>query len=158
MKLDGKHVMSSEEASMSSANETYIRWETPVSDLAYLALLELRQVGLSLTLDLEGKRGDVAEQWRVVFRRQAGYANLREEYRARQWSVMPKTAKGWTIIHEESPWLAELRAEERFDLYGNAAARHYMVCTEDDVIDVLSVEPPVISRLVASEVAAPGST
>ena len=51
---------------------------------------------------------------------------------------------GWTRIDPDSSWLADLRSREALLDVHSPGCRHYIIVTEDDVIDVLTPEEPTI--------------
>lgn len=121
------------------------RWETPVSDLRDLALESLHQHGRTLALALAGRRGDAAERWTMTFAAQYGYRNLLEEYRTALWTTWP-AATGNTVEVHASSWVARLREEASFDVFLGARARHFMILTGDDVLDVIALIEPALAQ------------
>jgi hypothetical protein len=124
------------------------RWQTPVSDAQSLAMVSLLDHnGLHITL--EDLQDPARRRFKFVFRRVAAYRNILEEYRMSE-PVLPHGA-GWTVTVPNSPWLAGLRAEEPLLDVHSAGCRHYVIVTEDDVIDILCPEPPEIMEVASAK-------
>jgi hypothetical protein len=54
------------------------------------------------------------------------------------------------VILADSQWIAELHAREPVFAISAPKARHFMVLTGDDVVDVLSSDDPEIARISLS--------
>lgn len=128
------------------------RWQTPVSDARSLAMVSLLdRDGLRITV--QDLRDPARRRFEFLFRRVVGYRNLLEEFRTSEPTLPPGT--GWTVVIPDSPWLADLRAKEALlDVYA-PECRHFMIVTEDDVIDVLSPEVPEIREVAPADPAEP---
>ena len=121
-----------------------IRWEAAVSDAKSLAMVSLLDHdGLHITV--QDLRDPARRRYRFTFHRVPAYRNILEEYRTGE-PVAPK-GTGWTRVVPESPWLSELRKREPLLDVHSPACEHYVIVTEDDVIDVLSPEPPTIHEV-----------
>ncbi|HYE19344.1 MAG TPA: hypothetical protein VEA69_12920 [Tepidisphaeraceae bacterium] len=80
----------------------------------------------------------------MTFRRCPAYRNIMEEFRLALWGHLDATGQrcGWTFTVVGSPWIASFRpAEPLLDLYFPGLA-HYVITTEDDVVEVLADAPP----------------
>ena len=133
------------------------RWETPVSDAASLAMVSLLdQDGLHITL--QDLRDPGRRRFRFSFERVPAYRNILEEYRTSERRT--GEGLGWTRIDPESAWLADLRRREPLLDHFRPGCVHYVIVTEDDVLDVLSPEPPEIVEMPAArdEEAVPGKS
>lgn len=131
------------------------RWETPVVDIHAVALVSLID-NVSLEVTVEATRMPGRPRWRFVFDRVAAYRNILEEYRLELWGHLDESGQrcGFTFTVQDSPWIAELRPNEPLlELY-NPGLQHYVLCTDDDVIEVLSAQPV---RVQAAESAPPDS-
>jgi hypothetical protein len=91
-------------------------------------------------------------RWRITFKRCAGYQNILEEYRLQLWQHLDETHQrcGNTFIVCDSPWIATLAADEALLEDRRPTLIHYVIATSDDVIDVLSSDPPEIIELEAA--------
>jgi hypothetical protein len=130
-------------------NWVFERWDTPVSDAQSLALVSLTDVQGTLSIVLEDQRHPQRHRFQVDFTRYPGYRNLLEEYRLELWDALAgTTATGWTLLVVVSPWIAEIKQHESLldVLYPNL--KHYLISTEDDVIEVLSDETPTIYPII----------
>lgn len=124
------------------------RWHTPVSDAQSLAMVSLLdQNGLHMTLD--DLQDPARRRFKFVFRRIAAYRNILEEYRMSESS--PPHGTGWTVTVSDSPWLAELWTEEPLLDVHSAGCLHYVIVTEDDVIDILCPKPPEIVEVAPAK-------
>jgi hypothetical protein len=65
------------------------------------------------------------------------------------WIDRP-SRKSNTVILADSQWIAELHAREPVFAISAPKARHFMVLTGDDVVDVLSSDDPEIARISLS--------
>ena len=121
-----------------------LRWDTPVSDAGSLAMVSLLdQDGLHITLrDL---RDPTRRRYRFTFREVAAYRNILEEYRLSEPPVPEGT--GWTRLFSQSPWLRELRQREPLLDVHTPNCQHYVIVTEDDVVDILSPIAPEIREV-----------
>ena len=133
------------------------RWETPVSDAASLALVSLvDQDGLHITV--QDLRDTDRRRFRFSFERVPAYRNILEEYRTSE--PQPAKSAAWTRIDPKSAWLADLRRREPLLEVHSPGCRHYIIVTEDDVIDVLAPAAPQIVEVAAArdDEAAPGKS
>ena len=124
------------------------RWETPLSDLKSVAMASLVDDG-QLSITVEAPREDGRPRWHVTFETYPGYRNLLEQFRLELWTHLDSTRQrfGTTFTVADSPWIKTLRETEGvFDSY-YPEIEHYVVLTEDDVIEVLSPDPPSIVAL-----------
>jgi len=102
----------------------------------------------ALSVTVEDVRGDTRARFAFVFGRCFGYRNVLEEYRTLDWPNETTTGGlGWTRVVQDSGWIAELQREPLFELHGGRSAVHYVILTEDDVIEVLSMDPPRVHAL-----------
>lgn len=134
-----------------TSSDIIVRWPTPVSDLADFRLVSLHQEGRTLVLELEGRRDAVTERWTMTFAEQRGYRNLLEEYRTALWAHWPSPSTGNTVEVRDSSWIARLREEASFEAYLGARARHFMILTGDDVLDVIAAVEPSVERCEAAD-------
>ena len=120
------------------------RWETPVSNAKSLAMVSLVDShGLHITL--QDLRDPQRRRYRFTFGNVPAYRNVLEEYRT---SEPPAGGElGWTVKIPNSPWLEAFRRDEPLFEIHTPGCEHYVIVTEDDVIDVLSPEPPEISEV-----------
>ncbi len=122
----------------------YVRWDTPVSDARSLAMVSLLdQDGLHITV--QDLRDPDRRRYRFSFRKAPAYRNILEEYRTSE-HVAGKDI-GWTRMASCSAWLREFAEKEPFLDVFMPGCKHYVIGTEDDVIDVLSPEPPEICEI-----------
>ena len=120
------------------------RWDTPVSDVNSLVMVSLVDDGM-LRITFEAPRLSNRPRWCFTFKSYPAYRNILEEYRLGLWKHLDQTNQrcGHTFIIESSPWIASFQSEEPFlELY-NRDLMHYVISTEDDVIEILATSVEV---------------
>jgi hypothetical protein len=137
------------------------RWETPVSDFRELAMVSLVDSDGLLKITLEAFREVGRPRWSFIFDQYPAYRNILEEYRYRLWNHLSTTSQrcGATFCVVNSPWIENLINEENLDIY-HSKARHFILITEDDVIEVLSSGEPEVVALgfTSNEIKIPGKS
>lgn len=101
-----------------------------------------------LHIELQDLRDPESRRYRISFERVPAYRNILEEYRLSE--PPPAERVGWTRIDLESKWLSDLRKSESLLDVHTPGCRHYKIVTEDDVIDVLAPEQPMIREVEPS--------
>ena len=121
------------------------RWETPVSAAKSLAMVSLLDNG-NLSITVQDLRDPERRRFCFTFKNYPAYRNMLEEYQTSLWEEVKDESgeAGWTRIIRESRWLASLKETEPFLEESNPGLLHYMICTEDDVVEILSNEPPEV--------------
>jgi len=120
------------------------RWETPVSHECLLSIMSLTDDGEKLTIVVGGLPN---KHIRFVFTDYPAYRNIQELYRTELWNKLYQKNLGSTLIVSESEWVESFRqSKELLDVY-HPNAVHYMICTDDGCVEVLSNEPPEISEI-----------
>jgi hypothetical protein len=134
---------------MSQTQTVLQRWDTPVSDAVSLAMVSLvDRDGLHLTL--QDLRDPNRRRYCFSFQKVVAYRNILEEFRdGEQWI---RQGTGRTFRATESEWLRELRSREALLDVMAPGCQHYLVVTEDDVIDVLSPHEPEIREVAAAPI------
>jgi len=120
------------------------RWETPVSDTKNLGMVSLKDLASAITFEIllnDGKKEIV-----ITFENYPAYRNILEEYRLRLWRYLDETSQmcGSTFEVIESSWAQELSKDESLLEFHNPGMRYFVICTNDDVIEILSNEEPKI--------------
>jgi len=124
------------------------RWETPISDIQRLALVSLTDTRGVLSLVLEDQCDPLRRRFHVDFTRYPGYRNLLEEYRLELWQALAETgATGRSLQVTVSPWIAELKEHEPLLDAEFPNLKHWLISTEDDVIEVLSDATPLFQKM-----------
>jgi len=120
------------------------RWETPISDDKNCIMTSLNDDSKSVLLSITVERMDNTK-WQFIFDSPPAYRNIMEEYRTKLWVVLDETKQrcGNTFIVENSEWLNE----EPFLEFMSEGAKHYVICTGDDVIEVISSKEPKINKV-----------
>ena len=118
------------------------RWETPAVDATRLLMVSLVDAEQELVLLLESFRESGRPRWRVRFRRYYAYRNIDESFRNELWRWLDESGQrvGFTFTVEESPRLASWSTEHLHDLVPQI--RHFVIATEEDVVEVLADEDP----------------
>ena len=138
------------------------RWETPVSDINSLAMVCLFD-DQNLTITVQDLRGpeDVREagrrRWRFTFERVPAYRNILEEYRHEIWENIRNEGQnfGGTLVVSNSSWIKELNDDTELILIHNPNLMHFIICTEDDVVEVLASNWPIIEEIEPASEDAP---
>jgi hypothetical protein len=101
-------------------------------------LVSLVDAGRELTLLLEGHRNSGRPRWLVRFRDYPAYRNIDEAFRVDLWKWLDESGQrcGFTFTVIESPPLASWETGYLHEM--PPGVRHYVVATEDDVVEVLS--------------------
>ncbi|MEX1255946.1 MAG: hypothetical protein WEE64_16570 [Dehalococcoidia bacterium] len=108
-----------------------------------MAMVSLVDDG-ELSVTVQGIRDPEARRLRFTFSRFPAYRNIMEEYRLELWERLSGTQDqlGRTLIVADSPWVAALREKEPLLGVHRPTLVHYVICTEDDVVEVLAPDPP----------------
>ena len=127
---------------------TIERWQTPVSDAKSLVMVLLVDDG-ELSVILQDAGAPRRRRYRFIFSNPIAYRNILEEYRTELWKKLEGQHKelGWTLQVLDSPWIQTLRKEEPLIDIKVSELSHYMICTEDDVVEILSAPVPVIVEI-----------
>jgi hypothetical protein len=122
---------------------TVIRWETPVADIQRLYLVALSDSHRELTVLLEAARAPGRPRWRLRFRNYPAYRNIDEGYRTELWAWLDASGQrcGSTfVVQEPKPFVSWGTGDYLQAM--KPGMRHFVVSTEDDVIEVLSAGEP----------------
>lgn len=119
------------------------RWNTPVSDERLLGMVSLVDDG-QLTIVVEDT---LNRQFRFIFTDYPAYRNIMEEYRTELWRKLYDKNLGSTLLIVESQWIASFRATEPLLEVHHPNLTHYMICTVNDVVEVLSSGNPKIVEI-----------
>lgn len=134
------------------------RWETPVVDLDRLLMVSLADVDRELVVVLESFREPDRPRWRVRFRHYPAYRNIDESYRLELWRWLDPSGQraGSTFTVEEAPPLASWGTEYLHQAHPRT--RHFVIATQDDVIEVLSMDQPIweVAEPATKEAPVPG--
>ena len=137
------------------------RWETPVSDVKSLAMVSLTDCQGHLTIIVQDLRDPQRRRFQFTFEQYPAYRNIMEEYRMELWTYLDRAGFhcGWTMRVQDAPWSRELK-QEPVVAVANPTLQHYMICTEDDVIEVLANAAPTIIEIAPAdaEEALPGKS
>lgn len=122
------------------------RWETPVSDASSLAMVSLLDKK-DLEIVLQDLRDSNRKRFKFIFHKVVAYKNILEEYRTKETEFPNRKIFGWTIVAERSKWLDNLKKkEDLLDIY-NPNCKHFIILTEDDVLEILCSNFPEIMKI-----------
>ncbi len=127
------------------------RWETPLSDVKHLFMESLHDHSGILEIELADYSNNTAiARYKLTFRNYPAYRNIDESYRIGLWErrqqLNDPLATGWTLIIPDSPWIQEFVNEPILGLF-HPGLVHYLIATENDVVEVLASELPTVERL-----------
>lgn len=131
------------------------RWETPVVDAARLAMVSLADVDHELVVVFEAVHVPDRPRWRVRFRQYPAYRNIDESHRTNLWHWLDQSKQrvGFTFTVEESPRFASWGSVYLHDVLPRA--KHFVIATEDDVVEVISAQVPIWEVAAPAEVGSP---
>lgn len=125
------------------------RWDTPIADIVSVAMASLVDSGGKLRITLEAPLESGRPRWEFVFDSYPGYRSLLEEFRLQLWGHLDETGQrcGNTFCVTNSPWIETLRKHEGVFAHYYPKIAHYVILTEDDVVEILSPEAPSVNAL-----------
>lgn len=120
------------------------KWETPISNFGS-SRMELLMDTDFLTIIIQEGAGDIRSRVKFIFRGDYAYRNINESFRNGLWAILPPRL-GQTLKVEKSDLIEILRSDELgSDTF--LSAKHYIILTEDDVIEVIAAVDPEIHEL-----------
>ncbi len=122
------------------------RWETPVSDAISLAMVSLFDKNY-LEIVLQDLRDANRKRFKFTFQKVAAYRNILEEYRTSETNSLNRNTFGWTLVSENSEWLNYFKEKEPLLTEYNPNCKHFIIITEDDVIEILSSYFPEVTEI-----------
>jgi|SRR5687767_6966439 len=135
-------------------------WQSPVADLDRLLMVSLTDENRQLVIVLERPWASGRPRWRVRFKNYSGYRNLDERYRGDLWQWLQESGQrcGATFIVAEDPPFASWATDYLKDF--EPTTRHFVIATDDDVIEVLSSALPIWEELegAAPDLPIPGKS
>jgi hypothetical protein len=125
------------------------RWLTPISDVRSIALVALVDNCHDLFVVVEAPRKAGRPRWLFRFPNYPAYRNMVEGIRTRLWRHLDETHQrcGHTFVVTSSSWADEVAAKESLLKVYHPEVKHFVITTEDDVIEVLSDRPAEIKSL-----------
>lgn len=118
------------------------RWETPIVEIGQLLLVSLLRTGRDLILEFEAFRDPARPRWQVKFTQCDAFRCIDEAYRLNLWKMIDETGQrcGFSFLAEEpdpfGSWGTMYLHEWQKGL------KCYVLCTEDDVVEVLTARDP----------------
>ena len=125
------------------------RWDTPVSDINDLAMVSLLDRARRLDMIVQSLRDPSRRRWRMRFEDYSAYRNTDELYFVDLWRWLDESDQrcGSTFIFEASSWNDTNSGLPHMD----TQARHYVVATIDDVLEVVSGREPVWEEIAPAK-------
>jgi hypothetical protein len=121
------------------------KWETSLSDLKDLLLERLTDVKEGLSIEFSDRDH---KKYIISFPPFCCYRSINESFRNSLWRKLKLTGQLSTLgncwIAENSDFL-EILSEDPVWLSQNAGAKHYLLATSEDVIEIISSTEPCIS-------------
>lgn len=121
-------------------NWNFERWPTPVSDEPFLGMVSLVDDG-ELKIVVKNSRD---QQFCFTFTDYPAYRNIMEEYRTELWPRLHGKNLGNTLLIVESQWISSLKVNEPLLEIHLSHLFHYMICTADDVLEILTPAEPLV--------------
>jgi hypothetical protein len=133
------------------------RWDTPIADINAIGLVSLTDASRKLEIVVEAFRQPIRSRWRFTFTSYPCYRNIMEEYRLSLWKYLDDSNQrcGFTFTVEQSPWIASFEPSEPLLAQNHKKLRHFVICTEDDILEVISNDEPQIESIAPAPVNAP---
>jgi len=118
------------------------KWETPLSEISGLLLVGLHREGRELTLEFEAFREQNRPRWKVKFDQCSAFRCIDEAYRIGLWKMLDETSQrcGPTFLTTEPDEFGSWGTEYLHNIEEGLLS--YVLCTEDDVVEVLSAKEP----------------
>lgn len=128
-----------------------MKWPTPMSAFVNPRLESLKD-GIQLEIVIQNfTHGDQRPKVEFVFSGIYSYRNINKGFRTSLWEVVPLSNLGATWMVQNSDFLDLLKA----DVQGAATfrdARHFVIATENDVIEIVACAPPRMRLLTEGDV------
>ncbi|NLS79498.1 MAG: hypothetical protein GXY76_19795 [Chloroflexi bacterium] len=126
------------------------RWETAVSDIPDLAMVSLSDQNRHLEIVVQSLRDPSLRRWRVSFERYSAYRNTDETFLPALWEYLDESGQrcGNTFTFEGSNW--DGTGPAHLPSYA-VNARHFVLATLDDVIEVVSSNEPTCGAIEPAE-------
>jgi hypothetical protein len=123
------------------------RWETPLSNVQSIIIESMRTGGgLEVTADLSTAMASVPKI-KIDFGKCMAFRAVEEGYMNALWGRFAKTDNpGRTFIVEESSWILELAEQDSLFAALCTDARHYVIASDAEVLEVITKFPPRISQ------------
>ena len=122
-----------------------LRWETPISDAKSL-MMELLHVSGKVEIILDSSNVfHSSPNVKIIFDQSEAFRSLQESYMNPLWGTFAKTGSpGRTFIVEDSPWISELAEQDSLFAHLSKDARHYVIATDAEVVEIISRYLPSI--------------
>ena len=106
----------------------------------------------SLYDDSEGFRilleGDGNLKILLSFENYYGYRNFNESERLKTWNQYSSLASNWSLYTAKNTAFTKWLSDESLGIVEENDITHYLITTEDDVIEILSSDPPTVKYSV----------
>jgi len=123
----------------------YVSWNTPVSDENFL-LVDMQYEDCCLKLSLDPSiDGFNKKKTKITFSKVASFKITSERYMNYMWNEISESgACGRTLFVENSEWIQNLSSSDGLFALFEKNPTHYLILTDNEVIDVLSSNYPEI--------------
>ena len=131
------------------------RWDTPVSDAKSPSMVSLTHINGAFKIVLEDVRDSERRRYCIEFEWVPAYRNIQEQFRMSLWNQLPKGEErrklGSTYIIPNSKWIESFCGYEPIFELDVDKYKHYMICTIDDVVEVITQVQPKIYEVTPGE-------
>jgi len=120
-------------------------WKTIVSEASRLWIKKLLYDG-ELTVFCGAIFDQNEKEIKISFGERPIYRDIQEEFLTPLWKIKDSLPQkiGWTFFLEQSKWLEELNKDDFFAAL-RKGSRHYVLTTDDDVIEVVTDFEPIFT-------------
>jgi hypothetical protein len=120
-------------------------------------MVSLADADRELVILLEDAQSPDRPRWRVRFRQYPAYRNVDEAYRTNLWQWLDESDQrvGFTFTVTEAPQFASWGTVYLHDVV--PGAQHFVIATNDDVVEVISAQPPIWETVDPAKLGSPAS-
>jgi hypothetical protein len=127
------------------------QWKSELSGRTSLSQVVLVDDG-DLTITVEDLNSPEHERWEIRFYNAPAYRNILESFRLSLWTYLDDVVnlappRGPLLKVDRSSWITELQENEPTLSVFHPTLLHFILCTEDDVVEVLTPSEPTVRQV-----------